>query len=251
MIKTSSAVGQPSRVGRTLDVRPWPDPVLDTLGHDPRSAYVEEFWLGILGPTTTWLLRRLVAVLEEHPEGATLGLTELSRVLGLGRRAGRNGPLDRCIERAVYFEVARIDEDGALAVRRRLPPLTRRQVVRLPSSLQLSHQRWQESQPRAADAVRRRSRQLALSLIELGEDVESTERQLLRWRYHPALAHESAQWAWDRHRLAEQAAGDQGARDGAARDQDATAPGESAGWPYVRSSSTSVRTPNPVAPLVV
>ena len=24
-----------------LTVRPWPDPVIDTLGHDPRSAYVE------------------------------------------------------------------------------------------------------------------------------------------------------------------------------------------------------------------
>jgi len=231
MTKASpAATRQLTRVGRTIEVRPWPDPVIDTLGHDPRSAYVEEFWLGILGPTTTWLLRRLVAVLEEHPEGTTVAMTELSRVLGVGRRASRNGPLDRCIERAVFFEVARLEEDGALAVRRRLPPLTRRQVVRLPSSLQLSHQRWQESQPSAADAVRRRARQLALSLVELGEDVESAERQLLRWRYHPALAHESAQWAWDRHRLAAEAAGAQA---------------------YEESSSTRVRTPKPVAPLVV
>lgn len=242
-MKTSPADRHPGRGGRTLDVRPWPDPVLDTLGHDPRSPYVEQFWLGILGPTTTWLLRRLVTVLEEHPEGTTVGLTELARVLGLGRRAGRNGPLDRCIERAVHFEVARVDEDGALAVRRRLPPLTRRQVVRLPSSLQLSHQRWQENQPGAADAVRRRARQLALSLVELGEDVESAERQLLRWRYHPALAHESVRWAWDRHRAAEAAAGD--------GQEPAAAPAGSAGWPYVRSSSTTVRTPKPVAPLVV
>jgi hypothetical protein len=36
-----------------LPVRPWPDPVIDALGHDPRSAYVERFWLGILGPSTT------------------------------------------------------------------------------------------------------------------------------------------------------------------------------------------------------
>jgi hypothetical protein len=37
----------------TLTVRPWPDGVIDALGHDPRSAYVEQFWLGILGPSTT------------------------------------------------------------------------------------------------------------------------------------------------------------------------------------------------------
>ncbi len=33
-----------------LPIRPWPDGVIDALGHDPRSAYVEQFWLGVLGP---------------------------------------------------------------------------------------------------------------------------------------------------------------------------------------------------------
>ena len=33
-----------------IHVRPWPDPVIDAVGLDPRSAYVERFWLGILGP---------------------------------------------------------------------------------------------------------------------------------------------------------------------------------------------------------
>ena len=241
MTKAPSAERQPGRrAGRTLEVRPWPDAILDTLGHDPRSWYVEQFWLGILGPTTTWLIRRLVASLDEHPEGTAIEVRDLSRSLGLGRRSGPNGPLDRCIERAVFFEVARCDEDGALAVRRRLPPLTRRQVVRLPGSLQLAHQQWQESRPGAAEAVRRRARQLALSLLELGEDVDTTERQLLRWRYHPALAHESAQWAWDRHRAAERAAAGDLARDVT---QDEVA--------YEPSSSTRVRTPKPVAPLVV
>jgi len=27
-----------------LRVTPWPDPVLDVLGHDPRSWYAETFW---------------------------------------------------------------------------------------------------------------------------------------------------------------------------------------------------------------
>jgi hypothetical protein len=31
----------------TLPVRPWPDDVIDALGHDPRSTYVELFWLVI------------------------------------------------------------------------------------------------------------------------------------------------------------------------------------------------------------
>ncbi len=36
----------------TLTITPWPDPLLDTLGHDPRSLYVETFWLPTLGPTS-------------------------------------------------------------------------------------------------------------------------------------------------------------------------------------------------------
>jgi hypothetical protein len=35
-----------------LAIVAWPDPVIDELGHDPRSAYVERFWLSILGPSS-------------------------------------------------------------------------------------------------------------------------------------------------------------------------------------------------------
>ena len=44
----------------TLQVLPWSDPVIDQVGYDPRSRYVERFWLGILGPSATWLMRYLV-----------------------------------------------------------------------------------------------------------------------------------------------------------------------------------------------
>ncbi len=30
-----------------LQVRPWSDDVVDELGFDPRSSYVEDYWLGI------------------------------------------------------------------------------------------------------------------------------------------------------------------------------------------------------------
>ncbi len=67
-----------------LTIRPWPDDVIDSLGHDPRSHYVETYWLGILGPSTTWLLRRLVAGLDVNPEGFELDLADTARCLGLG-----------------------------------------------------------------------------------------------------------------------------------------------------------------------
>ena len=188
----------------TLTVRPWPDPVIDALGHDPRSAYVERFWLGVLGPSTTWLLRLLAAELEANPAGFELDLGEAAHALGLGGRGGRHSPFMRSLARCCRFELAETRPDGAFAVRRKVPPLNRRQILRLPPSLQEEHRRWQEAELAvpAAEQLRRRARRLALSLFELGEDREAVERQLSRWRFHPALARESAAWAWDRHRNA-------------------------------------------------
>ena len=198
----------PGAVADTLAIRPWPDPVIDSLGHDPRSHYVETYWLGILGPSTTWLLRRLVAGLEAAPAGFDLPLGETARCLGLGDKGGRHSPFMRALTRLVQFDLAQPHGDPVLAVRRKVPPLNRRQVQRLPTVLQEKHQAMQEADLRvpAVESMRRRGRQLALSLLELGEDLETAERQLLRWRYHPALARESAAWAWDRHRRALRAA---------------------------------------------
>jgi hypothetical protein len=183
-----------------IHVRPWPDPVIDAVGLDPRSAYVERFWLGILGPSTTWLLRRLAAGLEAEPAGFSLSLPDTARALGLGGD-GRNSPFVRALTRSCQFELAMVPGPGELAVRRRLPPLSRRQLARLPAGVQEEHQRWQraEADVPAAEALSRRARRLALSLLELGEDVEATERQLLRWRFHPALAREATRWAWEHH----------------------------------------------------
>ena len=41
----------------TLTIVPWIDPIIDTIGHDPRSRYAETFWLPTLGPTSLLLLR--------------------------------------------------------------------------------------------------------------------------------------------------------------------------------------------------
>jgi len=188
----------------SLSIRPWPDPVIDLLGHDPRSAYVERFWLGVLGPSTTWLMRRLASGLETSPAGFDLDLAETARSLGLGDKGGRNSPFLRALARCCQFELAQPQGVGVLAVRRKVPPLNRRQIVRLSEQLQTAHDEWQraELQRPAYEQMKRRSRQLALSLLELGEDLETTERQLMRWKFHPSLCHESAAWAWKRHREA-------------------------------------------------
>jgi len=185
----------------TLSITAWPDEVIDGLGVDPRSAYVEEFWLGVLGPSTTWLLRRLAASFDEHPDGFELPLGDTARALGLGDRGGRHSPFLRSVNRLVLFELARPTGPDALAVRRRLPPLNRRQLTRLDPDRQAAHELWQAERGRipAEEDQRRRCRHLALSLVELGEEREAAERQLLRWRYPPPVASEAAGWAWERH----------------------------------------------------
>src|SRR5438309_1522017 len=120
----------PSRIaGReTLPIRPWPDAVIDALGHDPRSSYVEKFWLGILGPSTTLLLRRLAAGLEASPAGFDLSLADAARALGIGGFNGKGSPFVRALTRCCQFDVAHLQHDGAFAVRRKPPPPNRRQV---------------------------------------------------------------------------------------------------------------------------
>lgn len=201
--------GAPQRGPERLSIQPWPDPVIDVLGHDPRSSYVETYWLGTLGPSTTWLLRRLAAGLEAAPEGFELDLAETARCLGLGDRGGRHSPFRRALTRLTQFELAQAHGAEVLAVRRKVPPLNRRQVLRLPPPLAEAHRQLQEAEAKlpAVEHLRRRGRQLALSLVQLGEDLEATERQLVRWRFHPALAREASAWAWDRHRGALAGAG--------------------------------------------
>ncbi len=188
----------------TVAIRPWEDEVLERIGFDPRSPYVERFWLGIVGPSVTWLVRRIASGFDAAPAGFEMPLAETARALGLGDPGGRNSAFFRTLNRMVQFDLARVTGPAELQVMRRLPPLSRRQAARLSPALQEAHERWMASAVEVppSEAARRRSRQLALSLLELGEDPDEVERQLIRWRYHPARARESLCWAVDRHRQA-------------------------------------------------
>ena len=186
---------EPSATPDTLHVEGWPDPVIDRLGHDPRSEYVERFWLPVLGPSTTLLLRRLAQLLDHQPDGVELDLTSTAMSLGLGARSGRNGPFHRALDRCVQFHLARRN-GRQFVVRRNLPPLSRGQVLRLPTSLRTEHDDWARCAVPAADrAALRRARRLALTLVQLGETAEETERQLDLWRFHPTVTRDATRWA--------------------------------------------------------
>jgi len=183
-----------------ISIRPWPDPVIDTLGYEPRAPYPERFWLPTLGPTALLLLRHIAARFDGAPGGFVLHLAETSRCLGLGERDGRNSPLARSLGRLVQFDLAAYEDEGAtLAVRRHVPPINRRHIRRLPPSLQAEHDAWvtaQLAQPPLA-AARRNARRMALVLYGLGDSRPEVEHALGAAAFNPALAREAAGWAWD------------------------------------------------------
>ncbi len=144
----------PDTLADQIHVRAWTDPVIDQLGHDPRSQYVEWFWLSVLGPSSIWLLRRIGDALDHAPDGFTLDLEECGAALGIGHTPGRNSAIQRTLRRLQQFGVARAHNDRLVEVRRRLPPLNRTQVGRLPSSLRVAHDDWSLDELRRHEAAR-------------------------------------------------------------------------------------------------
>ena len=130
-----------------LTIMPWRDPVVERFGHDPLGEYVELFWLGVIGPTATWRVRRLAYVAVARPDGAAIDLATLAGSVGMG---GANSPgLERALRRLVMFGLAR-REGATLAVRTVVPPLGLRHLCRLPAVVQSAHALWSENDPAPA-----------------------------------------------------------------------------------------------------
>jgi hypothetical protein len=180
----------------TLRIVTWLDPIADPHGVHPCSRYVELYWLPVIGPSTTWLLRRLSYGLEMHPTGLDVDLVEMARSMGLGQRMGKNAPFRRALQRLCVFELARAHGPDGMAVRTHIPPLPLRHLSRLPESLQSSHRRWLvEQRLPEPEQMRRRARRLADGLASTGSDRAEIERRLARWHFHPSVAFRAAEQA--------------------------------------------------------
>ena len=186
-------------MSETIRILPWRDPVVDTLGHDPRAPYPERFWLPTLGPTALLLIRHIAHRFDRAPDGFTLDLGEVSRCLGLGERYGRSSPLARSLSRIVQFDLAAQEDGGTLAVRRHVPPINRRHVRRLPPSAQEEHDTWVRAHltEHPLAAARRNARRTALLLFGLGDSPPEVEHALGTAGFNPAVARDAAAWAWE------------------------------------------------------
>lgn len=202
----------------TIRIIAWHDPVVATLGHDPRAPYAEKFWLPTLGPSALFLIRYLADRFDDEAAGFDLALAEVSRCLGLGDRIGRSSTVARSLARLVQFDLAAYpsddgDGDGGgraasgaacdaanvLHVRRHVPPINRRHVRRLPPSRQAEHDAWVSARlaEPAMAAVRHNARRAAVVLSSMGERADAVERALGSAGFAPALARDAALWARD------------------------------------------------------
>ena len=86
------------------------------------------FWLGVLGPTATWLLRRLVAGFDRQPNGYELDVAGTARRARLERQQ-RAGESVRQGGQALRHVRRRPRHSDGWAVRRRLPRLQRHLVA--------------------------------------------------------------------------------------------------------------------------
>ena len=185
VLSPASSAGPPDAARTILMIRPWHDPLVDDDGHDPRSRYVETFWLGILGPTATWLIRRLAAGLDHEPDGYETDLGAMALTMGLGFTTGRSSPFSKALQRCVMFGLAH-PIPGGLAVRRRVPQIAYRHLRRMPADLQAAHHAWATTTI-SLDCLTRAHR-LATAMFDVGDDPAIIEHQLIALGVSDAVA---------------------------------------------------------------
>lgn len=116
-----------------VSVTSWTDPVVDRLGFKVLDPYVEMVWLPVIGPSATWMLRRLDSLLPESSSRVEVDLSELGAMLGLGTGSS----VQRTMSRLVRFGLA--EWSGVLRLRRSVPPLPSRQLARTTAWVREAH----------------------------------------------------------------------------------------------------------------
>jgi hypothetical protein len=137
-----------------IDIVHWSDPVVEANGFHISDTYNELFWLPILGPTATWLLRRLAGGLEQEPQGYTTDMSELARSIGVTYTPGKHNPFARGLHRCIMFGAAQqisVLPRTTIGVRTVLPVLPHRHQARLPHQLRIAHDDWVRRTPVVAN----------------------------------------------------------------------------------------------------
>ena len=139
----------PSHASPNVTVVPWRDATVEAVGFPVRSDYVEWFWLPVLGPSATWLLRRIDFGFDQFPDGYVLDARSTAQALGIAARDDAGTIFARALSRLQSFGVAH-GGTGSVAVRRVLPPVAQRHLSRMPATVRDAHPQWIHTRSLAA-----------------------------------------------------------------------------------------------------
>lgn len=89
-----------------VPVTRWLDPSVEKSGFSVVDPYVEVAWLPVVGPSATWMLRRLDAWLPDPESRVDVDLSELGQLLGLGPSMLPGSSVQRTLGRLVRFGLA-------------------------------------------------------------------------------------------------------------------------------------------------
>ena len=117
----------------------WHDPLLDGFGPDPDGTYARLAWLPIVGPSS-FLLWGTLATQLRRERTVTWELADLAGAHGLQRGSGRNGMVRRTLTRLVQFHLLVESAPDTWLVHLSAPPVSRRQLERLPAVVAQLHE---------------------------------------------------------------------------------------------------------------
>ncbi len=183
-----------------LRISPLIDPRQDYRYYDPRSAYVERFWMSVLGPSSVWFLRLTARELAAAGPASSdvsvvFELSVLARRLGLGHKGGRNSALMRTIERTCLFGMANRLDASTLEVRAAIPPLPEHLYTQLPHNLRDEVQAWSRThQVHEIDDAE--VRMLAKCFLDMGHGLHETAEKLIALNIDVARAQRATAWSW-------------------------------------------------------
>lgn len=131
----------------TLTIRRWFGPTCPPRQNDSDAAafcpveseYAERFWLPVIGPSGLWLLRWTARELVRHGGAFDIGADELALRVGLGVGTARQSPLRRSLKRLETFDLVRRLNESVIEFQTTVPPLSMRQLQRLPVELRREH----------------------------------------------------------------------------------------------------------------
>jgi hypothetical protein len=123
------------------------DPWLHRHGHRVDGQYVELFWLPILGPTATLLLRRIIYEASEA-DRCVLELSHVETARAVGIQSTTKRPSTgwfRVLKRLHGFEIIDHMDGGLVRFPTHLPDLAHRQLQRLSAPMRSRHTQWMET----------------------------------------------------------------------------------------------------------